>query len=109
MKPVFDLAPCRRALSGVSATTPLLGGLLPASVLAPGVLASENGPHRPFAMWADVPEEKQFVVGLVYEESESYHMWAAGRYYNVTVKSSELKGIEMLDEIRQSRPEHGSI
>jgi len=49
--------------------------------------ASENVPHRPFAQWADVPERGQFVAGLVYEESESYHIWASGQYRNVTVKS----------------------
>jgi len=29
-------------------------------------------------MWADVPEAEQFVVGLVYQQSESYHIWANG-------------------------------
>jgi hypothetical protein len=58
--------------------------------------ASENVPHRPFAQWADVPEKGQFVAGLVYEESEAYHIWASGQYHNVTVKSSgEYYGIDI--------------
>ena len=40
------------------------------------VWASENVPHLPFAQWADVPTQGQFIAGLVYEESESYHIWA---------------------------------
>src|SRR6266850_293469 len=51
------------------------------------VFASENVAHRPFAMWADVPEKNQFVAGFVYEESEAYHIWASGKYHNVTVIS----------------------
>src|SRR5436305_14226162 len=58
--------------------------------------ASENVPHRPFAQWADVPDKGQFVAGLVYEESEAYHIWASGQYHNVTVKSSgEYYGIDI--------------
>jgi hypothetical protein len=49
--------------------------------------ASENVPHRPFAMFADLPERGQFVVGLVYEESEAYHIWAAGQRHDITVKA----------------------
>jgi len=52
--------------------------------LVPGALASENVPHRPFAYWAEVPEKGEFVVGVVYQESEAYHMWAGGRYHNVS-------------------------
>jgi hypothetical protein len=40
--------------------------------------ASENAPHRPFAMWADVPDQGQFMLGLVYQESEAYRIWAEG-------------------------------
>ena len=59
--------------------------------------ASENVPHRPFAMWADVPARGQFVLGLVYEESEAYHVWTGGhQYHNVTVKSGgEEYGIDV--------------
>ena len=46
--------------------------------------ASENVPHRPFAEWANVPDPGQLVVGFVYSEAEAYHIWAAGRYHNVT-------------------------
>ena len=60
------------------------------------VLASENVPHRPFAQWADLPESGQLVVGLVYEESEAYHIWASGQYHNVTVQSGgESYGIDI--------------
>src|SRR4051812_27188727 len=58
--------------------------------------ASENVPYRPFAMWADVPASGQFVAGLVYEESEAYHIWAGGQYRNVTVKAcGESYGIDI--------------
>lgn len=52
--------------------------------LAPAALASENVPHRPFAHWANVPEKGQFIAGFIYEQSESYHIWAGGQYHNVT-------------------------
>ena len=61
--------------------------LLPALigvVLTEHVRAGENVPHRPFAYWADVPLQGQFVVGAVYTESEAYHIWAAGKYHNVS-------------------------
>jgi len=97
MKLSFELEQRRRPALGVAARPSLLAGLLLATALAPTMLASENVPHRPFAMWADVPEEKQFVVGLVYEESESYHMWAAKKYYNVSVKANgENYGIDII-------------
>src|ERR1035437_4808534 len=64
--------------------------------LAPTVLASENVPHRPFAQWADLPESGQFVFGLVYEESEAYHIWASGKLHDITVKSGgESYGIDI--------------
>lgn len=60
------------------------------------VSASENVPHRPFAYWADLPEPGRFVFGLVYEESEAYHIWAANKYSNVAVKSGgESYGIDI--------------
>ncbi len=64
--------------------------------LAGAARASENVPHAPFAQWADVPEHGQIVVGLFYEESESYHIWADGRYHNVTTKAGgESYGIDI--------------
>src|SRR5215831_13577777 len=60
------------------------------------VQASENVPHRPFAMWADVPLKGQFVLGLVYEESEAYHFWAGQNDYNVRYKAGgESYGIDI--------------
>ena len=41
-----------------------LAGLLWALPWA--VLGSENVPHRPFAYWADLPAQGQFIFGLVY-------------------------------------------
>jgi len=46
--------------------------------------ASENVPHRPFAQWADVPDQGQFVLGAVYEQSDAYHVWAGGQRHDVT-------------------------
>ena len=63
--------------------------------LAEGLMAGENVPHAPFAQWAEVPEPGQFVVGLVYQESEAYHIWAGNTYHNVTVKAGgESYGID---------------
>jgi hypothetical protein len=74
----------------------LAAGLLLAVALPPTAPASENVPHRPFAYWADVPAQGQFIFGMVYEESESYHIWAADKYQNVTVKSGgESYGIDI--------------
>src|SRR5258705_129942 len=67
-----------------------------ASFLACITQASENVPHRPFAMWADVPPQGQFVVGLVYEESEAYHFWAGHDDHNVRFKvGGESYGIDI--------------
>src|SRR5262245_21126495 len=57
---------------------------LPA-VLEITALGSENVPHRPYAMWADIPDPGQFILGMVYEESEAYHIWAGRTYHNITV------------------------
>ncbi len=45
--------------------------------------ASENVPHRPFALWADVPDSGQFVLGAVYEQSDAYEIWAHGQKHDV--------------------------
>lgn len=63
----------------------LLAGMAPARQ----VFGSEDVPHRPFAEWADVPDQGQVVAGLVYEESEAYHIWAGGRVHNVTFNASD--------------------
>ena len=65
-------------------------------MVAGSSFGSENVPHRPFAQWADVPEKGQFVVGLVYEESEAYHIWAPRNQYNVTWHANgESYGIDI--------------
>jgi len=53
-----------------------VSGVIACLGLAGSARASENVPHLAFAQWADVPLEGQFVAGLVYQESESYHIWA---------------------------------
>ena len=53
-------------------------------IAAGSSFGSENAPHRPFAQWADVPEQGQFILGMVYEESEAYHIWAQHDEHNVT-------------------------
>ncbi len=58
--------------------------------------ASENVPHRPFGMWAEVPGPGQFVAGLVYDESEAYHIYVNGRQENITWHSGgENYGIDI--------------
>jgi hypothetical protein len=48
-------------------------------------------------MLADVPARGQFLAGLVYEESEAYHIWAGDKMYDVTWKASngEKYGIDI--------------
>jgi hypothetical protein len=58
--------------------------------------AAENVAHSPFAQWAELPSPGQFSLGLVYEESEAYHIWAGGQIHNVTVKADgECYGIDV--------------
>ncbi|HVM48219.1 MAG TPA: hypothetical protein VMU04_09330 [Candidatus Acidoferrum sp.] len=62
----------------------------------PGVLASENVPQLPFAEWANVPAEGQFILGAVYEQSKSYEIWANGVQYQAKVRSGgENYGIDI--------------
>jgi hypothetical protein len=74
-----------------------LAGSALAVALAQTVLASENVPTRPFAYLADLPAPGQFIVGMVYEESESYHIWAHGKPYDITVHppDGESYGIDI--------------
>jgi hypothetical protein len=76
---------CRLGVIGKCSRRMLtIGVTLLAALLSPALDASENVPHRPFAMWADVPLKGQFVVGFVYEESEAYHIYANNQSHNVT-------------------------
>ena len=71
-------------------------GLGLTTALTPGLVASENVPHRPFAQWAELPAAGQFVAGLVYEESESYRIWAKRDEHNITVKADgESYGLDI--------------
>src|SRR5216110_2461726 len=73
-----------------------VSGVIACLGLAGSVMASENVPHLPFAQWADVPKEGQFVAGLVYQESESYHIWAKRTEYSVKWKAGgENYGIDI--------------
>lgn len=54
--------------------------LLPAT----SALATENAPHAPFAQWADVPKDGQWIFGAAYQESEAYHIWAGSTQHDVT-------------------------
>jgi hypothetical protein len=95
MKPRITLRP-KCLLADLAVRFAGGAGLLLAGALTPAALATDNVPHRPFAQWADVPERGQFVVGLVYEESEAYHIWASGRQYDVKVKGAgESYGIDI--------------
>src|ERR1051326_7838868 len=51
--------------------------------------ASEDVPHRPFAQWADLPAPGQFIAGMVYEESEAYHMYVKNAVYDVTYHAGD--------------------
>ena len=68
-----------------------------ALALTPNVPATENVPHAPFAEWADLPLPGQLVAGLVYQESESYHIWANGGQRSDIdfIKSGEHYGIDI--------------
>src|ERR1051325_4091096 len=60
------------------------------------VWASENVPHRPFAMWADLPLPGQVVVGGIYEESEAYNFWSGGHNHSARVMAGgESYGIDI--------------
>ena len=58
--------------------------------------ATENAPHAPFAQWANLPAKGQFIAGLAYQESESYHIWAGDTQHDVTwEKDGEEYGIDI--------------
>ena len=74
----------------------ILTSLVLTTALAPMTRASENVAQAPFAYWADVPPAGQFVLGMVYEQSKSYSMYASGQQYNIKVKASgENYGIDV--------------
>lgn len=61
------------------------------TVLLQSAVASENVPHRPFALWADVPSSGQIILGAVYEQAAADEMWAGGVHHRIT--SNENDGI----------------
>ena len=59
-------------------------------------LGSENVAQLPFAEWADLPAQGQFILGAVYEQSKSYEIWAGGQQYNIKVRAGgENYGIDI--------------
>src|ERR1035438_3392183 len=84
---VFKLA--RLAALAVGAALPL--------ALTQNLSATEPVPHASFAEWADLPAPGQLIAGFLYDESESYHIWAnGGQRYNVdTLKNGEHYGIDI--------------
>ena len=55
-----------------------VAGLAALLALAQNLVASEDEPRRPFAEWADVPQQGQLIFGTLYEQSEAYHVWEMG-------------------------------
>ena len=84
---VFKFA--RLAALAVGASLPL--------ALTQNLSATENVPHAPFAEWADLPAPGQLIAGFLYDESESYHIWAnGGQRYNVdNLNNGEHYGIDV--------------
>jgi hypothetical protein len=96
MNQTSDAMSQRRKPITLAQTAGLLAVLTLWTALAPSAAASENVPHRPYAMWADLPEAGQFVVGLVYEESEAYRIWAGTDQHSVKYHSGgEDYGIDV--------------
>jgi hypothetical protein len=80
--------------------------------LPQNVSATENVPHAPFAEWADLPAPGQLVVGLFYDESESYHIWAnGGQRYNVdnlkTESTTALMSTRVISRFNTASPKNG--
>ena len=58
--------------------------------------ATENAPHAPFAQWADMPADGQWIFGAFYQESEAYHIWAGNTQHDVNwKKGGEEYGIDI--------------
>ena len=98
MPPTKKLNPTPLQHLGASSACGVLSyvGLILLTALSATVLGSENVPHPPFAQWAELPVRGQFIVGLVYEESEAYRIWAGGESHNVTwKKGGEEYGIDI--------------
>ena len=73
-----------------------LSATLIAMACAPILCATENVPHAPFGQWANAPEHGQLVIGLTYQESEAYHIWAGDDMHKVDWrKAGEHYGIDI--------------
>lgn len=69
-------------------------------VLTHGVGATENVARRPFAEWADLPGEGQFVVSPWYMEAEGYHIWRGSTREDVNViRKGEDYGVDSMNGI----------
>ncbi len=91
-----NLRACAPGCSWAAALTRVVLAATSLLYSAAALLASENVPQRPFALWADLPGPGQFVAGAVYEESEAYHVYVNGQSQNVTWHSGgENYGIDI--------------
>jgi hypothetical protein len=73
-----------------------VAGLVLVVLAGASAFGSENVPHRLFAQLADVPDPGQFIAGLVYEESEAYHVYVHGVSQNITWHAAgESYGIDI--------------
>src|ERR1039458_4019872 len=73
-----------------------IGASLPLALIQ-NLPATENVRSPSFAEWADLPAPGQLIAGFLYDESESYHIWAnGGQRYNVdNLKNGEHYGIDV--------------
>jgi hypothetical protein len=85
----FELNYIVRLKSGLTRRPMVLAGLVLWAAAVQTALASEDAPRRPFAEWAEVPDEAQLVFGTLYEQSEAYYVWAANQRHNITVHASD--------------------
>jgi hypothetical protein len=85
----FELKLFGRMKPGLARHSMALAGLVLWAAAVQTALASEDAPRRPFAEWADVPAEGQLVFGTLYEQSESYYIWAANQRHNITIHASD--------------------
>jgi hypothetical protein len=109
MKDQRELVRAGRRRAGQFRPIALLTRILTSLGLAGSAWASEDVPHLPFAQWANVPAPGQFVAGVVYQESESYHIWvqrtetgikwrAAGESYGIDINQGYMTFQYGLDE-----------
>ncbi len=82
---------------GLAPRTVILAGMVALAAAARIATAAEDLPRRPFAQWADVPDQGQLVWGTLYEQSEAYYIWAGNQRHDITVHANngESYGIDV--------------